>query len=226
MPDKPILTRQALLNGDVERLSQNRYSGLERMPEAERVELVRKTLSALSDDAELWVFGYGSLIWNPAFEFAESKCCRITGFKKKFCFWTTLSRGSEENPGLMMGLIKGDNCDGMAFRIDRDKAETELDILFRREMSFYIYKPTWVDAHCVETGTVFRTLTFVVDKNNHRYVDDLTRAEIVRTIATAEGPLGRNCDYLYQLSKKLQELGLVDEELEELAREVRAFQSV
>ncbi len=224
MPDKPILTREALLNGEVERFAPANYAGLTRMSDEERAELVQHTLSAVSDDTELWIFGYGSLIWNPAFEFAEQRKCWISGFEKKFCFWTMLSRGTAENPGLMMGLIEGGQCNGMAFRIEREKAVTELDILFRREMSFYVYKPTWLDARCVDTGVVFKTLTFVVDTSNERYDNNLSRAEIVRTIATAEGPLGRNCDYLFQLSEKLQELGYVEDELEELVRDVRAYQ--
>ena len=205
MPDKSILTRETLLNGEVERLVHENQNSIERMSDDQRATLVDQTLAALGD-SKLWVFGYGSLIWNPALNFEEQRRCSIKGFEKKFCFWTTLSRGTVECPGLMMGLVEGGSCNGVAFRIDAKNAATELDVLFRREMSHYIYKPTWIEAQCIETNKPFKILTFVVDKENHRFVDSLSINDIVRTIATAQGPLGRNCDYLFQLSEKMNEL--------------------
>jgi cation transport regulator ChaC len=92
-------------------------------------------------------------------------------------------------------------------------------------MSHYIYKPTWVEARCVNTNSSFKTLTFIVDCENYRYVDNLTHAETVRTLAIAEGPLGRNCDYLYQLSEKMHELGFEEPELADLAQQVKEFQA-
>ena len=224
MPDKSILTREALLNGEIERLVHDDQNAIERMSDEQRAALVEDTLSALGD-SELWVFGYGSLIWNPALNYEEQRRCSIKGFEKKFCFWTTLSRGTVECPGLMMGLIEGGSCNGVAFRIDAKNAATELDILFRREMSHYIYKQTWIDAQCVETNKTFKILTFVVDKENHRFVDNLTLEDTVRTIAIAKGPLGRNCDYLFQLSEKMHELGFEESELEYLVTRVKEFQA-
>jgi len=228
MPEKPtqnipILTREALLKGDLAHLVDDEHAQRERMSEAQREDLIAGTLNELGDN-DLWIFGYGSLIWNPAIDFEEQRRCIIRGYKKEFCFWTTLSRGCPETPGLMMGLIEGEQCNGVAFRIKPEKAATELDILFRREMSHFIYKPTWVDCYCTESNSDFSALTFVVDCENHRYVENLSVVEIVRTIATAKGPLGRNCDYLFQLSEKLQELGFDEPELEELARNVRKYQ--
>lgn len=223
MPDKPILTRDALLNGEIERLVHDDQTDLERMTDEQRATLIDQTLKTLGD-SELWVFGYGSLIWNPALDYEEKRRCSIKGFEKKFCFWTTLSRGSIECPGLMMGLIAGDGCNGVAFRIDAINAATELDVLFRREMSHYIYKPTWIEAQCVETKSTFKILTFVVDIENHRFVDNLSLKDIVRIIATAQGPLGRNCDYLFQLSEKMHELGFEEPELDDLVKRVKEFQ--
>ena len=224
MPDKSILTRETLLNGEVERLVHENQNSIERMSDDQRATLVDQTLAALGD-SKLWVFGYGSLIWNPALNFEEQRRCSIKGFEKKFCFWTTLSRGTVECPGLMMGLVEGGSCNGVAFRIDAKNAATELDVLFRREMSHYIYKPTWIEAQCIETNKPFKILTFVVDKENHRFVDSLSINDIVRTIATAQGPLGRNCDYLFQLSEKMNELGFEEPELEDLVARVKEFQA-
>jgi len=224
MPDKSILTREALLNGEIDRLVHDNQNDIKRMSDEQRAALVDQTLIALAD-SDLWVFGYGSLIWNPALNFEEQRRCSIKGFEKKFCFWTTLSRGSVECPGLMMGLVEGGSCNGVAFRIAAKNATSELDVLFRREMSHYIYKPTWIEAQCVETKKSFKMLTFVVDKANHRFVNNLSIKDIVRTIATAQGPLGRNCDYLFQLSEKMHELGFEEPELEDLVCRVKAFQA-
>ena len=224
MPEKTLLTREALLNGEIERLVHDDQNNIERISDDQRATLVTQTLHALAD-SELWVFGYGSLIWNPALNFEEQRRCSINGFEKKFCFWTTLSRGSVECPGLMMGLVEGGSCNGVAFRIDASNAASELDVLFRREMSHYIYKPTWVEAQCVETKKTFKTLTFVVDKQSHRFVDNLSVKDTVRTLATAQGPLGRNCDYLFQLSEKMHELGFEESELKDLVDRVKQFQA-
>jgi len=224
MQDKPILTREKLLSGEIERLVHDSQNNIERMTDDQRAELVDQTLSALSN-SELWVFGYGSLIWNPALNYEEKRRCSIQGFEKKFCFWTTLSRGTVERPGLMMGLVEGDSCNGVAFRIDAKNAATELDVLFRREMPHYIYKPTWVEAQCVEKNKTFKTLTFVVDTENQRFVDNLSIEKTVRIIATAQGPLGRNCDYLFLLSEKMHELGFAEPELEDLVCRVKEFQA-
>lgn len=224
MPDKNILTREALLNGEIESLVRDDQNNIERMAYDQRAKLVEQTMDTLAD-SELWVFGYGSLIWNPALNYEEQRRCTIKGYEKKFCFWTTLSRGTVECPGLMMGLVDGGNCNGVAFRIDSKNAASELDVLFRREMSYFIYKPTWIEAQCVETKNTFTILTFVVDKENHRFVDNLSIKDTVRTIATAKGPLGRNCDYLFQLSEKMHELGFEEPELNDLVCRVKEFQA-
>jgi len=125
----------------------------------------------------------------------------------------------------MMGLVEGGNCNGIAYRIERKKARTELDLLFRREMALFSYKPVWTEATRVDTNDSFTTLTFVADTSNSRFVDDLSQAEITETLATAKGPLGRNCDYLFQLSEKLRELEFDESELDNLAHEVREYQS-
>jgi len=225
MPDKPTLTREALISGDIERLLHNGHDGLRIMSDDQRAELVRQTLDKLGESDDLWIFAYGSLIWNPALDFEEQRRCTLQGYQKKFCFWTTISRGSVEQPGLMLGLVEGGQCNGVAYRIDLSKAATELDLLFRREMALFVYKPTWAEAHCEETNTSFVTLTFVADPAGDRFVDSLTQAETVRTIAQAQGPLGKNCDYLFQLSEKLHELEFDEAELDELVLLVREYQS-
>jgi cation transport protein ChaC len=224
MTDKTLLTRETLLNGDVERLLHRDGRDPAMMSDDQRKALVDTTLDTMPAEAELWVFGYGSLIWNPAIEFDAQRRCSISGLERKFCFWTTLSRGTEQHPGLMMGLVDGNNCDGLAYRINRQKAASELDILFRREMSTYVYKPTWIDARCADSEATFSVLTFVVDTSHERYVDDLSHQQTVSTLATARGPLGRNCDYLFTLTDALEKLGFEDKAMTELHQQVVDYQ--
>jgi len=224
MADQP-LNRESLLNGDVARLFTDSRSDLKLMPDNERMDLVETTINNAPSTGSFWVFAYGSLIWNPAIEFAEQRRCIVDGYQRKFCFWTTMSRGTEDHPGLMMGLITGNRCRGLAYRISKNKLRTELDILFRREMSSYIYMPTWVTANCSENQDTFNALTFVVDTDSERYVDKLKEEKLVSTIATAKGPLGTNCDYLFQLSERLADMGYEDTQLESLEQKVRAYQN-
>ena len=227
MKNEQKMNRDALLNGDIRKLAESRPGQYKLMPDDVRQKLVRDTIANAPDKTEFRIFAYGSLIWNPAIEVESTNACRIDGYHRSFCFWTVLGRGSVELPGLMMGLESGGNCDGIAYSIAQDKLETELDILFRREMMSYAYKPVWVKAKYPDNTTAVGDdlLTFVVDTNNGRYCTERDDASVVKTLATAEGPLGRNCDYLYQLVEHLEDLGYDDQEMTELARKVRNYQA-
>ncbi len=192
------------------------------MTDEDRAAWVKRIIEENSEPNGLWVFGYGSLIWNPAFHFAERLRCRVDGFRRSFCMWTLLGRGSVELPGLMLGLEQGGSCTGVVYRIEPEILEVELDILLRRELMSYTYIPTWVQAEC--EGRDVRAITFVMDRDHERYVCDEPEEKMVRHLATAVGPLGRNCDYLYDLVETLEELEFSDQELESLAEKVRAYQ--
>lgn len=226
MDEKVQISRESLLNGDIHKLAASRPGQIALMPQDVREKLVRDTISNAPDKAEFRIFAYGSLIWNPAIEIESTYRCSISGYHRSFCFWTVLGRGCADQPGLMMGLESGGSCDGVAYSIARDKLETELDILFRRELLSYIYKPTWVKAsfeNAPNTGT--EVLAFVVDSEHDRYCGDLDEDTMVKSLAVAEGPLGKNRDYLYQLVEHLQELGYEEPELTELAAKVKAYQA-
>ena len=65
---------------------------------------------------DVWIFAYGSLIWNPIFPFAEKRVARIYGLHRSFCLWSRVGRGTRENPGLVLGLDDGGSCSGLALR--------------------------------------------------------------------------------------------------------------
>ncbi len=227
MKNEQKMNREALLNGDIQKLAESRPGMQKLMPDDVRQKMVQDTIANAPDKSEFRVFAYGSLIWNPALEIESTYPCSIDGFHRSFCFWTVMGRGSEDMPGLMMGLESGGSCDGVAYSIAPDKIETELDILFRREMLSYIYKPTWVKAKYRDSKTTAGTdmLTFVVDTESDRFCCERDDATMVKTLATAEGPLGKNCDYLYQLVEHLEALGYKDQNMTELARKVRSYQA-
>lgn len=171
---------------------------------------------------DLWVFAYGSLIWNPAFHYAERQQARLYGYHRRFCLRTHLGRGTPDRPGLMLGLEAGGSCTGFAYRIDADAVEQETWVLWKREMILGSYSPRWVAVD--GAGDDRRAITFVINKAHSMYAGRLPRAEIVRTLATAQGMLGRGCDYVYHLVEALETTGIYDHGLASIASEVRALQ--
>lgn len=228
MTEEP-LSRESILQGSMRKLAESRPGLIRLMSDAERADWIEKSLAAAPSLDQVWVFAYGSLIWNPAFYWADKVSCSVGGFHRSFCFWTRLGRGCEENPGLMLGLEPGGHCTGVAYRIEAGQLQSEMDILFRRELMSYAYIPTWVDATAEDKvgewpDGRFKALTFVMDPGHERYCGNLDRTVAIRHLATASGPLGRNCDYLFSLVENLQALGFEDPDLETLATQVKAYQ--
>ena len=167
---------------------------------------------------DVWVFGYGSLMWNPAFHYAEKRRGKIYGFHRAYCIWTHLGRGTPDNPGLMLALDRGGSCCGAAFRIDPHKLEEELSILWAREMAMDSYVPAWVTVH-TEDGPVCG-LTFTIARNHERYVGRLPPDVVAGHLATAEGYLGTSAEYLENTVAHLAELNIRDATLLDLHRRV------
>jgi len=151
MPSEhPIkITREALSDGTVAKLAAARDDAQTYV--ASEDELLASRRQLLADDADcsdIWVFGYGSLIFNPVFEHVDKCEARIYGRHRRFCLWTRIGRGTPERPGLVLGLDQGGSCTGLAFRLDPGNAIDELDLLWRREMISMSYQARWVTAHC------------------------------------------------------------------------------
>ena len=218
---EPILTRETILDGSIrDYILRNPELRRLVLPDDERVASLRATLGEAPAKGDVWVFGYGSLIWNPAFHFVDKRTARINGFHRRFCLWTQLGRGSAENPGLMLGLESGGACRGVVFRIAEAAVETELDILWKREMFTGAYRPTWVTAHSGSESVP--AITFVINRENNRYAGRLSDDTVARHIATAAGPMGPCCEYLFETVTHLAALGIRDRGLEAMAGKVRA----
>lgn len=170
---------------------------------------------------DLWVFGYGSLMWNPAIQIAESLPARVEGFSRSFCMRLMFGRGMPDNPGLMLCLVPGGACAGIAHRIAPEHVESESKILWMREMLSGAYIPTWVD---IDLGAQHvRGVTFVMNTAHPRYLPGLSANEKAARIAKAEGHLGTNRDYLFRTVAALTSAGVNDTYLDDIHARVRAL---
>lgn len=217
---KHLITRASILDGTL--LAAVRASlgpGQVLMSDAEREQDIQRMLRGAPDQGRVWVFAFGSLIWNPAFEFAEQRTARIHGWRRAFCLWNKAGRGSPEVPGLMLSLESGGSCTGVAYRIAPEAVRTELDVLWRREMMNYSYRPVWTTAHTPQGPEP--AIAFSCNRAHERYAPGLDHEQIVHHIAQAQGRLGRCCDYLFETVAHLRELGIRDQHLERIERDVR-----
>jgi len=165
----------------------------------------RAILSELAPGAPLWLFGYGSLMWNPAAHIAERRPALLRGWRREFCLWAPLGRGTPARPGLTLALLPGGSCRGMALRIDPELVESETEIIWRREMLSGAYRPRWVTL-ATDDGPL-RAATFVANPLHPGVATRLPEATVVEVLALAEGRIGRCCDYLTQLVAELEAIG-------------------
>jgi cation transport protein ChaC len=216
------LTRESLLDGSFHAAVRSLLvPGTRVVSDAERAEQVAAMLARAPRPGRVWIFAFGSLIWNPAFHFIERRTARIHGFHRQFCLWARSGRGSPENPGLMLSLETGGSCSGVVYRLERDAAATELDVIWRREMFTMSYRPVWVTAYTPKGPEP--AIAFSANRKHERYVPGLEDAVIARYLATGAGPMGRCCDYLFDTVSHLRQLGIRDRRMEALEAQVRAY---
>ena len=177
---------------------------------------LKKTLTRYQPGEEVWVFAYGSLMWNPAIEFTEATPCAIEGWRRSFCFWVPLGRGTPELPGLMLALDQGGACRGIAYRIEGPDMHGKLAGVWRREMRARGYLARTVRAETA-AGPV-KALAFVANRGGERYAGRLTEAEIAGYIAQACGQSGPSAEYLLETVARCEELGIRDPGLWRLQR--------
>ncbi|PHQ69029.1 MAG: gamma-glutamylcyclotransferase [Sneathiella sp.] len=185
----------------------------------EREENRHQFLSNLPSGKGLWVFGYGSLLWNPAFHYTDCQPARLYGYRRRFCLKAAIGRGSREKPGLMLALDRGGSCNGRAFYIAAEAIESETEILWMREMISGSY-----DAKTVSMVLPNRTisgLTFVMNRSHPRYVSNLDLEGTAQMLATGEGHLGTCRDYLNNTVAHLEEMNVHDQYLHQLQRKIR-----
>ena len=173
---------------------------------------------------DMWVFGYGSLIWNPEFPVAEQVIARATGWHRSFCMRSIHHRGTEAEPGLVLALDADDgaHCDGVAFRVAPGAEEATLHALRERELisSAYLERRLMVD---LTDGRKVEALCFVIDPHHVQYCGGLPLEEQAQIIARAVGGRGPNRAYLFSTASHLTALGIGDADLQWLAARVRSL---
>jgi glutathione-specific gamma-glutamylcyclotransferase len=180
----------------------------------------RATLAGHTGD--LWVFAYGSLMWDPAMDFAEVRRAWLPGHARRFIVCDIYgARGTPNAPGLMAALDRGDGCHGLAFRVPAENVEDETRNLWAREMVLPSYVPRILPA--VLDGESVKVLAFLADHDTDMIRGDLTREEQVRYLATGTGFLGSSRDYLETIARQFAALGIDDPDVSALIDDVRTF---
>lgn len=176
--------------------------------------------------SNLWVFGYGSLIWNPGFAYSDAQIGTLPGFRRSFCMRSIHHRGTVENPGLVLALDEDATacCEGLAFEIPARIAEETLEYLRARELISAAYLEA-IHAVTLKDGRRVDAVTYVIDRAHNQYCGGLPLAEQAQIIARAIGGRGTNAEYLINTAAHLTGLGLHDTELAWLVDEVQKIPS-
>ena len=184
---------------------------------------VQQVLKGHNLEEGIWVFGYGSLMWNPDFKFVEKISGEIKGYHRSLCLKSIVYRGSPDYHGIVFGLDKGDSCQGMAFRIAPENMGSELQKVWEREMFAETYIPTWVSVR-TEVDVV-SAITFVINPAHEHYLPDLDLDTIAKRVVRAEGKCGSCLDYVKNTVNYLHQLELSDSYLEELLSLIKSHQN-
>lgn len=177
----------------------------------ERIEQsMNETMAIRPCTGDLWVFGYGSLLWNPLLSFAGQQRAILHGWHRSFCMRIIAGRATVETPGRMLALEPGGLTQGVAFRLTEHVANEELILLWVREMPTGAYRPVWA---CIslEDGTEASALVFVAEPNHPLYEQDASIESVMPCIAGASGPMGTNADYVHKLHGALSQSGFIDD---------------
>ncbi len=175
----------------------------------------------------MWVFGYGSLLWEPGFDFTEKVMARLDGWHRSFCMRSIHHRGTEAAPGLVLALDAAADaaCAGLAFAVSGEKADTTLAYLRERELISSAYLEMLLPVTLAD-GRSVKAVTYVIDPEHVQYCGGLPLEEQAEIIASAKGGRGENRDYLWNTAWHLHDLGIADAELDWLADRVRTLTTI
>jgi cation transport protein ChaC len=164
---------------------------------------------------DLWVFGYGSVMWRPGFDHLEDRAGRLFGYHRALCVWSWVHRGTRDRPGLVLGLDVGGSCLGRAFRVAAAEKSAVADYLYRRELVTPAYLACLLPVHLPDR--VVSALTFKANRRHRQYAGKLPAQVAAATVRHARGSSGANPDYLASTVRHLEELGIPDGPLHEVA---------
>jgi cation transport protein ChaC len=214
-----MLTRNAIASGAY-------LEKFEALPEGlrwsrERIEQsLASTMRERRHPGDIWIFAYGSLIWNPLLDFAEQRPAVLHGWHRSFCLRIVAGRGTPEVQGRMLALEPGGSTQGVAFRLCETSAAEELRLTWIREMVSGSYCPRWADI-TLDDGSSARAIAFTANPAGLQYEADASVAAVAPMVAAASGFFGTNADYVFRLRQALQELGAQDDYIAALADELQ-----
>ena len=196
-----------------------------RWTEVERQASLEAALAHWTGDQDVWIFGYGSLIWRPEFEFVESRLAKLDQHHRALCLWSRINRGTPELPGLVFGLEQGgEGCGGMVFRLPAHLVRDTFSTLWVREMSTGAYHPHWLECE-TDQGKV-SALTFVINQQASSYVPEPHPDELVEIVHRAQGIFGSCYDYVMQTAIALKQAGICDQRLSNLAERLENHRQI
>jgi cation transport protein ChaC len=169
----------------------------------------------------VWIFAYGSLMWNPEMRFEEALPARVHGYHRSFCLYSPEYRGTREKPGLVLGLDRGGSCRGIAYRLPAATLANEIDLLWTREMTGFVYHMTKL--RIVTAGGRVSGYAFTVRRDSGDYAGRLPHDVVARIVATSRGDRGTGRDYLAYTVQHLDELGIPDGALHRISALVRGL---
>ena len=177
-------------------------------------QMLERALVQWGGDEDLWIFGYGSLIWRPEFDFSERRSAHVHGWHRALKMWSTINRGTPQVPGLVFGMLSGGSCQGMVFRIPRNAGDEVMRKLWQREMPNAVYDPKWLACKTPQ-GTV-KALAFTLSRQSPHHTGELAPDEYRRIFSEAQGIYGTTFDYARATFDELQRLGIDDKALKRL----------
>jgi len=160
-----------------------------------------------------WVFGYGSLMWQPGFACCHAQPCRLFGYHRRLCIYSRYYRGTPEHPGLVLGLARGGSCSGIAYYVEKHKAQQVYDYLIAREMHDNVYFEKRLPLH-LQDGRKVSGIAFVANPAHECYASTLSHEAVCAIVATARGATGSTADYVRNTIEHLREAGMPDKRLE------------
>lgn len=209
-----VLTREFLERDGVREALRARAGGQPPWTDEQLEASMSQVVPAAMCEEGAWVFGYGSLIWNPCMHVAESRRATLYGRHRALALWTRWGRGTPEHPGLMLSLAPGGSCHGVVLRVARERCREELALLWRREMVWGSYRPRVMRVR-VDSGHK-RAIVFDANPEHPNWCAAMPLEEQARYVRDARGFNGTNVEYLHQTVAGLRALGVADRHLERL----------
>lgn len=188
------------------------------LSDSEREASLQASMADWQKNQDVWVFGYGSLIWRPDFEYSERRDGLLWGYHRSLCLWSRINRGTPEQPGLVFGLDRGGSCRGVLFRIPADQVPTTMDALWRREMPSGAYLPRWLN--CRTPAGRVRALTFTMNRATDAYVRNLPPERLVKVVHGAHGINGPCLEYVIETAQALQKFNIHDQRLQKVVQQL------